>query len=61
MLNIAYWNIHGFSQSKFEDNVDCFNNLYRKYDVICLAETMQDLPRNLHGFTTPFALQAKKK
>ena len=60
MMNIAYWNVHGFGQSKYEENDDFFNDLHNKYDVVCLAETMQDAPRNLLGFETPFVLKAKK-
>ena len=60
MLNIAYWNIHGFSQSKVDDNIEFFSSLCQKYDVICFSETMQDSPSNLPGFAPPFILNAKK-
>ena len=57
MLNIAYWNIHGFSQSKVDDNIEFFSSLCQKYDVICFPETMQDSPCNLPGFASPFMLK----
>ena len=60
MLNIAYSNIHSFSKSKFDDNVEFFSSLYHKYDVICFSETMQNSPDYLPGFATPFILNAKK-
>ena len=60
MLNIAYWNIYGFSQSQNDDNIEFFSSLCQKYDVICFSETMQDSPRNLSGFAFPFIPNAIK-
>lgn len=59
-MNIAYWNIHGINDDKFEDN--SFISSTCKYDIICLSETMSgQAPGSLPGFSSPFIVKPTKK
>jgi hypothetical protein len=60
ILNIGFWNIHGFSEHKRDD--DLINNLSSKYDIIGFTETMlSDSPRGLPGYLSPFIVGSKKQ
>ena len=60
LLNIAYWNIHGFNDFKLDD--EFFACLCCKYDVLCFSETMKDEPpRNLSGIHNPSCLTQRKQ
>lgn len=59
-MDIAYWNIHGLNEEKFED--DLFISSVCKYDIICFSETMVGgSPGNLPGFSSPFIVKPTKK
>lgn len=60
LMDIAYWNIHGLNEEKFE--VDLFISSVCKYDIICFSETMVGgSPGNLPGFSSPFIVKPTKK
>lgn len=58
-LNIAFWNVHGLSDHKLDD--DYFSSLSSKYEVVCLVETMlKDSQKHLPGYSPPFIVKSKK-
>lgn len=59
MLNIGFWNVHGLNDFKCED--EDFHSYVNCYDIIGLAETLNDSPGNLPDFTIPFTIKPNKR
>jgi len=59
MLNVGYWNTHGLNDHKIED--DDFQSYVNSYDILGLAETLNDSPGNLPEFTSPFVVKPTKR
>lgn len=59
LLNIAFWNVHGLSDHKLDD--EYFSSLSRKYEVVCLVEIiLKDSSKNLQGYSPPYIVKSTK-
>ena len=59
MLNIGFWNIHGLNNHKSED--DDFRTYVNSFDILGLAETLNDSPGNLPDFMSPLVIKPTKR